>query len=56
MKKKIIGIFICMFLIGTFLPISGTVIIDKTTSSNISGNTLYVGGDGPRNYSKIKPS
>jgi parallel beta-helix repeat protein len=54
MKTKLIGIIICMLLVGTVLPASGTLILDTTTSSNMSGNTLYVGGDGPGNYSKIQ--
>ena len=54
MRRKIIGILVCMLLVGTILPVSGTLIIDKTTSSNISGNTLYVGGSGEGNYTKIQ--
>jgi parallel beta-helix repeat protein len=43
-----------MLLVGTVLPVSGTVIItNKTSSSKVSGNTLYVGGSGPGNYTKI---
>jgi parallel beta-helix repeat protein len=54
MRRKIIGILICMLLVGTILPVSGTLIIDNTTSFNKSGNTLYVGGSGVGNYSKIQ--
>ena len=54
MHKKIIGILVCMLLVGTVLPVSGTLIIDKTTSSNMSGNTLYVGGSGEGNYTRIQ--
>jgi parallel beta-helix repeat protein len=43
-----------MLLIGIVLPVSGTLILDNTTTCNVSGNTLYVGGDGPGNYSKIQ--
>jgi len=43
-----------MLLVGTVLPVSGTLIIDKTTSSNMSGNTLYVGGTGEGNYTYIQ--
>jgi parallel beta-helix repeat protein len=43
-----------MLLVGTVLHVSGTVIIDKTTTCNVSGNTLYVGGTGLGNYSKIQ--
>jgi hypothetical protein len=54
MKTKLIGIIICMLLVGTVLPVTGTLIIDKTTTCNVSGNTLYVGGTGPNNYTKIQ--
>ena len=54
MHRKIIGILVCMLLVGTVLPVSGTVIIDKTPLSTSNGKTLYVGGDGPGNYSKIQ--
>lgn len=43
-----------MFLIGTPLPISGTISIERNNISNfLHGNTLYVGGDGPENYTTI---
>lgn len=54
MKNKIIGIFICMLFICTFLPTSANVIVDRTYNSTKSGNTLYVGGSGPNNYTKIQ--
>jgi parallel beta-helix repeat protein len=43
-----------MLLVGTVLPVTGTSLIDKTTLSNISGNTLYVGGSGVGNYTTIQ--
>ena len=52
--KKIIGIFVCMLLIGTVLPVSGTVIEEKVTILLSSGDTLYVGGSGPNNYTTIQ--
>ena len=54
MKKKIIGILVCMLLIGTVLPVSGTVIVERTPISTSLGDTLYVGGSGPGNYSSIQ--
>ncbi len=54
MKKKIIGIFVCMLLVGTVLPVSGNVLIDRSPLSIVNGNTLYVGGSGPGNYSTIQ--
>ena len=54
MHRKIIGILVCMLLIGTFLPVSGTVVIKRTYNSSYFGNTLYVGGSGDGNYTKIQ--
>ena len=54
MKKKIIGIFVCMLLISAVLPVTGNVIIDKNPYTQVNGNTLYVGGSGPGNYSTIQ--
>ncbi len=52
--KKLIGIFVCMLLVGTVLPVSGTVLMERTSISTSLGNTLYVGGSGPGNYSTIQ--
>ena len=52
--KKIIGIFIFMLLIGTVLPVSGNINKKNTSIPLSSGNTLYVGGSGPNNYTKIQ--
>ena len=54
MKKKLIGIFVCMLLVGTVLPVSGTVTVERTPISTSLGDTLYVGGNGTRNYTKIQ--
>ena len=56
MNKKILiaNLFATLMLLVPMTSVTGTLIIDTTTSSNISGNTLYVGGDGPGNYSKIQ--
>ena len=35
MKKKLIGIFVCMLLIGTVLPVSGTIINEKDDNFKI---------------------
>jgi len=39
MKKKLIGIFVCMLLIGTTLSVSGNVLMDKPTRT---GNHITV--------------
>jgi len=54
MKVKLIGIFVCMLLVGTVLPVTGNVIVEKSPLSSINGNTLYVGGSGEGNYTKIQ--
>jgi len=52
--KKIIGILVCMLLFFTILPASANIILDNAYDSAISGNTLYVGGNGPGNYTRIQ--
>ena len=55
MKKIIVGIFVCLLLISTVvLPVSGTVLMERTSSPTSFGDTLYVGGSGPGNYSTIQ--
>ncbi len=54
MKKKLIGILICMLLVATTVSVSGNVDMERTTIRLSSGNTLYVGGSGPGNYSTIQ--
>ena len=36
------------------IPSSGDVLINKTSIINLNGTTLYVGGDGPGNYTNIQ--
>jgi parallel beta-helix repeat protein len=54
MKKKIIGIFVCMLLIMTVLPVSGNVLLEKVSNPASFGDTLYVGGSGEGNYTTIQ--
>ena len=55
MKKKLIGIIVCILLISTTIfPVSGTVMVEKTSNPTSYGNTLYVGGLGPGNYTRIQ--
>ena len=54
MKNKIVGIIVCLLLIATILPASGTVTMERTPISTSLGDTLYVGGSGPGNYSTIQ--
>ncbi len=53
--KKMVGIFVCMLLISTIIPVSGTNFIENTfVPASLEGNTLYVGGSGPNNYTSIQ--
>ena len=54
MMKKLIGIFVCMLLILTVLPVSGNVLLKRVSNPASVGDTLYVGGSGPGNYSTIQ--
>jgi parallel beta-helix repeat protein len=54
MEKKLIGIFICMLLFATVLPVSGNLLLERTSLSTSFGGMLYVGGSGPGNYSTIQ--
>ena len=54
MKKELIGIIICLLLVGSVLQVSGIVIVDKDSLSIVNGKTLYVGCLGPGCYDKIQ--
>ena len=56
MKKKLVGIFVLMLLISTGISsVSGSELDHYTSISTLNvGNTLYVGGSGPGNYSTIQ--
>ena len=49
MKKRIEAILVCMFLLASSL-----VIVYPIKALKVNGNTLYVGGSGPGNYSTIQ--
>jgi hypothetical protein len=55
MKKGIVSIFFCsLMMITAIVPISATTLPEKTSYPIVKGNTLYVGGLGPNNYTKIQ--
>lgn len=55
MKKGIICVLVCMLMIvSTIIPVSATTVSEKTSHPLTKGNTLYVGGSGPNNYTKIQ--
>ena len=52
-----IGLKICIIILIFSCTISSSTAIesvDKSKTPNANGNTLYVGGMGPDNYSKIQ--
>ncbi len=53
MKKKTVCISICILLIIAVLPTSGTI-VEKSSILSFGGNTLYVGGNGSGNYTRIQ--
>jgi len=55
MNKGVICVLVCMLMIvSTIIPVSGTIVSEKTSHPLARGNTLYVGGSGPYNYTKIQ--
>ncbi len=55
MKNKLVGIIICTLLISVITPASGTIFMERNfLPTTFEGNTLYVGGYGPNNYSMIQ--
>jgi len=55
MKKLLTFGIILLFLGATTVPSTGTTVLQKSTiPTYFDGKILYVGGDGPGNYSKIQ--
>jgi len=54
MRNRILCIFVCMLFITVFLTSVGANISNQSIRSNNFFETLYVGGSGPGNYSKIQ--
>jgi parallel beta-helix repeat protein len=51
-KKSLVVTIIILFIGMGITPSTGTV-VEKTSINSLGGKTLYVGGSGPGNYSKI---
>jgi parallel beta-helix repeat protein len=51
--KKLLLFWIILLLVGVSIPSTGRVLEQSSTLSS-DGNYLYVGGDGPGNYTKIQ--
>ena len=55
MKKGVICFFVFILMIlGTVIPVPTTAVSSTTPHPLTVGNTLYVGGSGPNNYTKIQ--
>ena len=54
MEKRILYIFVCTMFISVSLTSVGANISNQFIQSNCFFDTLYVGGSGPGNYSKIQ--
>ena len=52
MIKKSLAVGIIFFLVTSSVPYS--ILSDEISTGTFDGNTLYVGGTGPGNYSKIQ--
>ena len=52
MLKKSLAVGIIFFLVISSVPYS--ILSDEISTGTFGGNTLYVGGTGPGNYSKIQ--
>ncbi|UCD13534.1 MAG: hypothetical protein JSW60_08255, partial [Thermoplasmatales archaeon] len=52
MVKKLLAVGIILLLVGMSIPSTGTTI--EKSSLSFDGKTLYVGGSGEGNYTKIQ--
>ncbi|MBA7636880.1 hypothetical protein ES703_44508 [subsurface metagenome] len=54
-KKGVVVAVILLFISVSVIPSTGTTVVKKSTMPTFyDGNTLYVGGSGPNNYTKIQ--
>ncbi|UCF12150.1 MAG: right-handed parallel beta-helix repeat-containing protein [Thermoplasmatales archaeon] len=53
-KKEITFVVILLFISVSVIPSTGINIVGKSSAMSNDGNTLYVGGSGPGNYSTIQ--
>jgi len=55
MKKTLIGLILCsLMMLSTAVPATATTEPKTASHPLTTGNTLYVGGSGPNNYTKIQ--
>ena len=53
-KKGVVVAVILLFVSVSVIPSTGTTVAEKSSNVSFDGNTLYVGGSGPGNYTKIQ--
>ncbi|MCK5260826.1 MAG: right-handed parallel beta-helix repeat-containing protein [Thermoplasmatales archaeon] len=53
-KKGVVVAVILLFISVSAIPSTGTNVVEKSSTVSFDGNTLYVGGSGPNNYTKIQ--
>ena len=54
LKKGITNVVMFLFIGMTITPSTGINVVKQSTVATLDGNTLYVGGNGTGNYSKIQ--
>ena len=53
-KKGVVVAVILLFISVSVIPSTGTNIVEKSSAMSFDGNTLYVGGNGTGNYTRIQ--
>ena len=53
-KKGVVVAVILLFVSVSVSPSTGTNAVEKSSNVSFDGDTLYVGGSGPNNYTKIQ--
>jgi len=53
-KKGVVVAIVLLFVSVSVIPSTGTNIVEKSSNVSFDGNTLYVGGSGPNNYTRIQ--
>jgi len=53
-KKGVVVAVILLFISVSVIPSTGRIVEKKSTMPSSNGNTLYVGGSGPNNYTRIQ--
>ena len=54
MKKSLTLAIVLLFISVSIVPSTSTKVVKQISMTTSSGNTLYVGGSGPNNYTKIQ--